>query len=117
MCRLIDRAAPPISGDNSAVCLLLDPISATGRLHCPQPHKSLPHTQGKPRFKEGNHQDAIIQPTEFNQLDHERCFKLVLGGIFAAITIYVLSLLGFTHSVETGTFIQIYILDFDHDTR
>ena len=27
------------------------------------------------------------QPIEFNQLDHERSFKLVLGGIFGAITI------------------------------
>ena len=43
------------------------------------------------------------QPTDFNQLDHERHFKRVLCAIFTAITVYVLSVLGFTHSVETGT--------------
>ena len=44
------------------------------------------------------------QPIEFNQLDHERSFKLVLVAIFGAITIYVISVLGFTHSVETGNY-------------
>ena len=32
---------------------------------------------------------------------------MVLGGLLTAITIYVLSVLGFTHLVETGTLIRI----------
>ena len=45
----------------------------------------------------------IHQPTEFNQLDHERKFKLVLGGLFTATTIYSLSVLSFTRWLAAGT--------------
>ena len=64
----------------------------------------------------GNSHGSILQPTEFIQLDHEKHFKLILGGLLTATTIYVLSALVFSHWVEAGPNIwQLYILLFQED--
>ena len=58
------------------------------------------------RSRKGAHNShGCIQPTEFNQLDHERKFKLVLGALFSVATVYVLSLLGIAHLLKAGTYI------------
>ena len=37
---------------------------------------------------------AFIQPTKFNQLNHERRFKLVFFGLLAGTSIYTFAVLG-----------------------
>ena len=54
------------------------------------------------KFQGRNSYGSILQPTEFIQLDHERHFKLVLGGLLTATAIYVLSALVFSHLFEAG---------------
>ena len=48
----------------------------------------------------------IPQPTDFVQLDHERNFKWVLGGLLSSTAISVLSALVLTHLFETGSNIR-----------
>ena len=51
---------------------------------------------------------CIFQPTEFNQLDHEKRFKLVLAALLGGTTVYSLTVIGFTHWVSAGTTFNIY---------
>ena len=51
---------------------------------------------------------CIFQPTEFNQLDHEKRFKLVLAALLGGTTVYSLTVIGFTHRVSAGTTFNIY---------
>ena len=41
-----------------------------------------------------NSMAAFIQPTKFNQLNHERRFKLVFFGLLAGTSIYTFAVLG-----------------------
>ena len=45
---------------------------------------------------------SFIQPTEFNQLDHERHFKLVFLKLFLATLSYALSALTLSHLTGEG---------------
>ena len=47
---------------------------------------------------------ACSQPIEFNQLDHDRRFKEILGGILFTTLAYSLSCVAFTNLVEQGAF-------------
>ena len=49
----------------------------------------------------------FLQPTEFVQLDHEKQFKLVLGGLFAATFVYVSAACALSHIVKAGKIIFI----------
>ena len=49
---------------------------------------------------------SFIQPTEFNQLDHERHFKLVFQKLFLATLSYALSALTLSHLTGEGKQIQ-----------
>ena len=54
---------------------------------------------------------CIFQPTEFNQLDHEKRFKLVLAVLLGGTTVYSLTVISFTHWVAVGTTLYIHILE------
>lgn len=45
---------------------------------------------------------SFLQPTEFNQLDHERHFKLVFLKLFLATLSYALSALTLSHLTGEG---------------
>ena len=49
---------------------------------------------------------SFLQPTEFNQLDHERHFKLVFQKLFLATLSYALSALTLSHLTGEGKQIQ-----------
>ena len=95
------------SGNPHPVHRALADLSGTGHPPCPQPHQDIPHTQGDKK-PQGRNSPGTIQPTEFNQLDHERKFKRVLGGIFTATLIYILSALALTHLLGAGTNIHVH---------
>ena len=63
--------------------------------HQPQRVQDLPDIQGEQHPKILVMKDLIslsptfIQPTEFNALDHERTFKIIMAGLFVFIILYV----------------------------
>ena len=54
-------------------------------------------------FKAMNQNIFLFQPTEFNQLNHERRFKKVLAALLSGTSIYSLAVLTFTHWIAAGS--------------
>ena len=83
-----------ISGNRSPVHLILAFLTFASCSCCAQPHQDLPDTQGEQKSRKELTGPAFIQPTKFNQLNHERRFKLVFFGLLAGTSIYTFAVLG-----------------------
>ena len=83
-----------ISGDRPPVHLSLAFLTVASCSCCTQPHQDLPDTQGEQKSRKELTGPAFIQPTKFNQLNHERRFKLVFFGLLTGTSIYTFAVLG-----------------------
>ena len=75
------------------------------RLHHPQHHQNVLDLQGERGLPHEFLSYTFLQPTEFNQIEHERRFKFVLKGIFILITVYVVLILLLAQVTEPGALI------------
>ena len=94
--------------DNSReICSDVDLHPRPVLLHLPQHHQDGSHIQGGHFpfmiFKAMDKKISLFQPTEFNQLEHEKRFKLVFKGLMIVITLCVGLFFVLLHFLEPGS--------------
>ena len=99
------RTAPRAFDNCYKICSNLDLHPRAVVLHLPQHHQDVSHIQGGqclPDIK-SKLPPSLFQPTEFNQLDHKKRFKIVIKSELIVLTICVASFFLVLYFLEPGS--------------
>lgn len=98
-------AAPFVDGENCVCSVSLVGCSCQGDPRCLESGQDLLDTEGERNRGEllSNLTFVSIKPVGFNQLEHEKTFKYVLGALLFLTSTYVSSALCYLHLTHPGS--------------